>query len=104
MDTDTMLEPADASPNVSGQHPARRTDAGLAARVEAACVKACEAIAPAWPLDRLIAVNPWWGYVAQPIDEAAAELAADVAANRRPSPGRVPIGNAAASAPEPAAP
>jgi uncharacterized protein YbcC (UPF0753/DUF2309 family) len=37
---------------------------------------ACARIAPAWPLDRLIAVNPWWGYVAQPIDEAAAELAA----------------------------
>ncbi|QJR37148.1 YbcC family protein [Gemmatimonas groenlandica] len=33
-------------------------------------------IAPAWPLDRLIAVNPWWGYVDRPIDEAAAELAA----------------------------
>lgn len=37
---------------------------------------ACARIAPAWPLDRLIAVNPWWGYVDRPIDEAAAELAA----------------------------
>ena len=36
---------------------------------------ACARIAPAWPLDRLIAVNPWWGYVDQPIEEAAAELA-----------------------------
>lgn len=37
---------------------------------------ACARIAPAWPLDRLIAVNPWWGYVDRPIEEAAAELAA----------------------------
>lgn len=37
---------------------------------------ACARIAPAWPLDRLIAVNPWWGYVDHPIAEAAAELAA----------------------------
>ncbi|HMS03159.1 MAG TPA: Na-translocating system protein MpsB, partial [Gemmatimonadaceae bacterium] len=37
---------------------------------------ACARIAPAWPLDRLIAVNPWWGYVAQPIADAAAELGA----------------------------
>jgi uncharacterized protein YbcC (UPF0753/DUF2309 family) len=36
---------------------------------------ACARIAPAWPLDRLIAVNPWWGYVDHPIEEAAAELA-----------------------------
>ena len=37
---------------------------------------ACARIAPAWPLDRLIAVNPWWGYVDRPIDEAAGEVAA----------------------------
>jgi uncharacterized protein YbcC (UPF0753/DUF2309 family) len=37
---------------------------------------ACARIAPAWPLDRLIAVNPWWGFVDQPIEAAAAELAA----------------------------
>ncbi|MBY0489947.1 MAG: DUF2309 domain-containing protein [Gemmatimonadaceae bacterium] len=40
--------------------------------VEAACAR----IAPAWPLDRLIAVNPWWGYVGEPIADASAELAA----------------------------
>jgi len=44
----------------------------LAPIVEAACSR----IAPAWPLDRLIAVNPYWGFVGQPIDQAAAELAA----------------------------
>ena len=37
---------------------------------------ACARIAPAWPLDRLIAVNPWWGYREQPIAGAAADLAA----------------------------
>jgi uncharacterized protein YbcC (UPF0753/DUF2309 family) len=36
---------------------------------------ACQRIAPQWPLDQLIAVNPHWGWVSQPIDEAAAKLA-----------------------------
>ena len=35
---------------------------------------ACASIAPAWPLDRLIAVNPWWSFVGQPIADAGAEL------------------------------
>jgi uncharacterized protein YbcC (UPF0753/DUF2309 family) len=35
---------------------------------------ACDRIAPTWPLDRFIAVNPWWGWVGRPIDAAAAEL------------------------------
>ncbi len=42
------------------------------AAVEAACAK----IAPAWPLDRMIAVNPYWGWTARPVHEAAAELGA----------------------------
>ncbi len=33
-------------------------------------------IAPSWPLDRFIAVNPYWGYLDQPIDRAFAELGA----------------------------
>lgn len=37
---------------------------------------ACARIAPAWPLDRLIAVNPWWGFLDQPIADAGAELGA----------------------------
>lgn len=40
--------------------------------VEAACAK----IAPAWPLDRMIAVNPYWGWTGRPVQEAAAELGA----------------------------
>lgn len=34
--------------------------------------EACATIAPTWPLDRFIAVNPWWGRVEQPIEDAAA--------------------------------
>ena len=44
----------------------------LAPVIDAACAR----IAPAWPLDRLIAVNPYWGFVGEPIDQAAAELGA----------------------------
>ncbi|MCB9630236.1 MAG: DUF2309 domain-containing protein [Sandaracinaceae bacterium] len=38
--------------------------------------RVCARVAPAWPLDRLIAVNPYWGYVDRPIEEAAAQLSA----------------------------
>ena len=31
-------------------------------------------IAPTWPLDEFIAVNPYWGWVAKPMPEAAAAL------------------------------
>ncbi|MFW6345568.1 MAG: putative inorganic carbon transporter subunit DabA [Halomonas sp.] len=36
---------------------------------------AAERIAPLWPLDRWIAVNPWWGLRDLPIEEAEAHLA-----------------------------
>ena len=35
---------------------------------------ACRAIAPTWPLDRFIAVNPYWGWKDQPFDATAAQL------------------------------
>ncbi|MEO8278548.1 MAG: DUF2309 domain-containing protein [Ideonella sp.] len=35
---------------------------------------AIDRIAPSWPLDRLIAVNPYWGWVGRPIAEVAAKL------------------------------
>ncbi|MCG7199710.1 DUF2309 domain-containing protein [Marinobacter pelagius] len=34
----------------------------------------CETIAPIWPLDRWIAVNPWWGLRDLPIRDAARKL------------------------------
>jgi uncharacterized protein YbcC (UPF0753/DUF2309 family) len=41
-----------------------------------AIAQACERIAPTWPLDQFIAVNPYWGWVREPIEHAAAELGA----------------------------
>jgi uncharacterized protein YbcC (UPF0753/DUF2309 family) len=35
---------------------------------------ACAAIAPTWPLDQFIAVNPYWGWVDQPIEAVDAAL------------------------------
>jgi hypothetical protein len=48
------------------------TDAALQAAVEAACAR----IAPTWPLDRFIAVNPFWPRTDKPLPEVAGELAA----------------------------
>ena len=45
-------------------------DPALAAAVEAACGR----IAPTWPLDRFIAVNPYWGWIGESFDTAAGEL------------------------------
>ncbi|HEY0253464.1 MAG TPA: putative inorganic carbon transporter subunit DabA, partial [Kofleriaceae bacterium] len=37
---------------------------------------ACSTIAPTWPLDRFIAVNPFWPRTGKPIAEVAGDLAA----------------------------
>jgi hypothetical protein len=39
-----------------------------------AVAEACGRIAPSWPLDRFIAVNPHWGWIDRPIAEAAAAV------------------------------
>ena len=44
--------------------------------VQLAIDQACARIAPTWPLDRFIAVNPYWGHLERPIAAAAAQLAA----------------------------
>lgn len=36
----------------------------------------CARIAPTWPLDRFIAVNPFWGWTEKPLPEVAAKLGA----------------------------
>lgn len=36
---------------------------------------ACDGIAPSWPLDCLIAVNPYWQHTHSPFAEVAANLA-----------------------------
>lgn len=48
------------------------TDPALQAAVERACAR----IAPTWPLDRFIAVNPFWPRTDKPLPEVAGELAA----------------------------
>lgn len=50
-------------------------DDALNAMVEHACNQACQAIAPAWPLDRAIAVNPHWARVGMPVRRVAARMA-----------------------------
>jgi uncharacterized protein YbcC (UPF0753/DUF2309 family) len=40
-----------------------------------AIASAVDSIAPSWPLDRMIAVNPYWGRIQQPFQEVAAALA-----------------------------
>lgn len=50
-------------------------DTALQHRIEAACAKACSAIAPAWPLDRAIAVNPHWERIGLAVREVAARMA-----------------------------
>ena len=44
------------------------------ASLEASVTQACQRIAPTWPLDQFIAVNPYWGFVEQPIAQAAKQL------------------------------
>jgi uncharacterized protein YbcC (UPF0753/DUF2309 family) len=44
--------------------------------VDAAIDRACARIAPTWPLDRFIAVNPYWGHLDRPMPAAASQLAA----------------------------
>ncbi|MCE9574175.1 MAG: DUF2309 domain-containing protein, partial [Deltaproteobacteria bacterium] len=40
-----------------------------------AIARACARIAPTWPLDRFIAVNPFWPQIDRPLPEVAASLA-----------------------------
>ncbi|WP_404295444.1 putative inorganic carbon transporter subunit DabA [Halomonas sp.] len=55
--------------------PALAPSSGTREAHRQALMQAAERIAPTWPLDRWIAVNPWWGMKAQPIEEAEAQLA-----------------------------
>lgn len=57
--------PIQALPNFEAQH----------AAIEHACSQACQAIAPAWPLDRAIAVNPHWSRISMPVRRVAARMA-----------------------------
>jgi uncharacterized protein len=52
------------------------TAAEATASLRRAIDGACDRVAPTWPLDRFIAVNPYWGWRGLPIADAAARLGA----------------------------
>lgn len=55
--------------------PPPRGDNDFDLRIDAACTRACRAIAPAWPLDRAIAVNPHWERIGYSVRTVAARMA-----------------------------
>ena len=68
------VHPSDATIPGGGRPSADDADVALAGLIEAACEGACAAIAPSWPLDRSIAVNPHWGRISRPVREVAARM------------------------------
>ncbi len=58
--------------NAVTQLSTRATSSALWPVIDAACAR----IAPTWPLDRFIAVNPYWGHLERPIASASAHIAA----------------------------
>lgn len=67
-----MTAPGPAGADRDRQPPAVDLDAAIA--------RACARIAPTWPLDRWIAVNPLWGLIDRPLPEVAAALHAQAGA------------------------
>lgn len=69
----------DTGPTISqttvGHGPQSLEAGALDALIDSACRQACQAIAPAWPLDRAIAVNPHWGRIGAPVRHVAARMA-----------------------------
>lgn len=63
--------PAGAAASTATAAPAA---AGAQDQLAGAVERACARIAPTWPLDRFIAVNPFWGLVGRPLPEVAARL------------------------------
>jgi uncharacterized protein YbcC (UPF0753/DUF2309 family) len=76
MNTMTLDPIANTVESVSTHaHPSIRVSTSMETRIETAGEQACAAIAPAWPLDRAIAVNPHWARVSRPVREVAARMA-----------------------------
>jgi len=71
MNAVTELAPTPTD-TAAGAPPSPATDRHAA--VEAACEQACEAIAPSWPLDRSVAVNPHWKRIHMPVRRVAARM------------------------------
>jgi uncharacterized protein YbcC (UPF0753/DUF2309 family) len=68
--TDTAVADPSDTPLAHPPHDTARQQ-----QIDAACARACDAIAPAWPLDRAIAVNPHWKRIDRPLREVAARMA-----------------------------
>ncbi|MBL0945822.1 MAG: DUF2309 domain-containing protein [Hydrogenophaga sp.] len=64
----------DSSPATAQAAPS--VDDALHRAIDEACAQACRAIAPSWPLDRAIAVNPHWQRIGLPLRRVAARMAA----------------------------
>lgn len=78
MRTATLPELPPRGPAPSGRAPAPLPEPAalaLARQVEAACAQACATIAPAWPLDQAIAVNPHHQRIGLPLRRVAARMA-----------------------------
>jgi uncharacterized protein YbcC (UPF0753/DUF2309 family) len=69
---ETMMNTPLTQSGTSDTHAAQ--DA-LHAQILQACNQACQAIAPTWPLDRAIAVNPHWSRIGMPVRRVAARMA-----------------------------
>jgi uncharacterized protein YbcC (UPF0753/DUF2309 family) len=67
--------PRPAQPPAMGTQGHRPSAARINGLIESACAQACRAIAPAWPLDRAIGVNPHWERIDRPVREVAARMA-----------------------------
>jgi len=70
----TIAEVSHSAPLPEPTSPAVGSSAKASA-LRASIDRACARIAPTWPLDRFIAVNPYWGQRERPIGAAAAQLA-----------------------------
>lgn len=70
----TLLNPPATMP-ARLQPPVAIDEGAIDARIEAACAQACRTIAPAWPLDRAIAVNPHWERIGLRVRTVAARMA-----------------------------
>lgn len=64
-----------AQPDVSSSVTTDPCLAVLHAQIDHACSQACLSIAPVWPLDRAIAVNPHWSRIGMPVRRVAARMA-----------------------------
>ncbi|MFZ6800045.1 YbcC family protein [Undibacterium sp. Di24W] len=65
----------DTQPNTAQPAPAVSDHKAMHQQIEIACNQACCTIAPAWPLDRAIAVNPHWSRINMPVRRVAARMA-----------------------------